>query len=1253
MHHFDVPSSRLADLSDGDFRELVARLCEAERERQGGHRNEVHWGGSQTTPDGGLDVVVEAIGPFIPMGALHRRHVGIQVKKEDLRGAKISSEMRPNGRVRTLLADLAANAGSYLIVSASANCAKGTMIAERESAMRQAIADDPNADRLHVGYMDQNAVARWVSAHPSVAAWLRERLDLPTLRGWKSYGRWSSTPHGHDDELICGDGLVFRFPDGTEVRNMPDALNAMRTLVKDGRKALRIAGFSGVGKSRIAQALFEDWPVESPLSRSFALYADFGDDPDPSPKEMLRQLVESGKPHVLIVDNCPPEAHTALAEELSRKSGSVRLITIEYDVQLDRPTETDVVRIDTEGSEILRSLLRRRHPSLSDVDALRLADLAQGNARLGLALAAAMPMTGSLSSFEDTQLFNRLFWQRGKIDPLLEESAGVLSLVYSFDVEGVEKPDELAILAQLINVPRNSLFRQVAVLQKRGLAQARGRWRAILPHALANRLAKETLASVPRTDLLDAFASSKRLRRSFARRLSYLHDADEAIRIVEDWTKDGGPLAGAAASLDLLDIVGHLVPHHTLCIVDALISAGSPRSWDSFRADPVTRVLMRIARDEAFFAPVCDRLVVIIRAFPEAKKNVENALAALFQLRLSGTKAKTQVRQAVAKAHLTHPDETVQKIGVEMVRSALIIEHFSSHGFLHDDALPEPYGWWPKNDEAMEWYASWYDLAVGSALNGHPYIRVMLRAVLASRAGGIWRRVPSLRPAVVAGMKRLHEAKEFHEGQAALIALISLSRRRREAFPQEDVEALTELITAMEPSDLPGKVRQELARAAKHDLDYDHDDHARARAEKESRLVDIGRELGVDIDTLKKVAPELLSSPGTIYHIGHGIAQGAHDWKAVWEILCEEYSGLGDAAKQPGILATFLHEIDPKDPIVADKLRRDALTLSGVRKIFGMLLPIGEMSQAQLEEVLRLAGDPSCEPFYLSRLLWERDRSLPDDFKASLLRVLSARPDGLTCAMNALNHLAMDDEGIAWSDSLADAATGAVISLVETGETNTNREYEVARVARRCLEGGDGTRAKAILAAVANRSNRRRLYRPDFHQVLGVIAELHSAEFLDWMTTEPQFEAFLDLHDGYEPSPMCQIPPEKLVAWCGDDPERWEKVSATLPPFAFNQSNMEEVPQMTETARVFFSSAPVSETVIRAFIERVSPMSWSGSRATVMERRLTALLQLRDDCDEQVQAIIDQAAVAISADIEAERAREAVRDREREQRFEH
>ena len=233
-----------------------------------------------------------------------------------------------------------------------------------------------------------------------------------------------------DDNVEMGHRSQGRLDIGQGVQHI-------RNHLRTSNKALRIVGLSGVGKTRVVQALFEDSVGTEPLDRSLAIYADLGTEPLPNPRQVLARLKAHDRPAVLVLDNCPATTHRLLAGEAS-DAADIRLITIEYDIREDKPELTTVIRVDAEGPEIVETLVARRHPSLDRRNARSIAEFSGGNARVALALANAVEDNENLSEFSDAQLFDRLFHQRGTQDQGLLAAAQTLALVYSFSVA----PDE-------------------------------------------------------------------------------------------------------------------------------------------------------------------------------------------------------------------------------------------------------------------------------------------------------------------------------------------------------------------------------------------------------------------------------------------------------------------------------------------------------------------------------------------------------------------------------------------------------------------------------------------------------------------------------------------------------------------------------------------------------------------------------------------------------------------------------------------
>ena len=122
--------------------------------------------------------------------------------------------------------------------------------------------------------------------------------------------------------------------------------------------SIRIVGLSGVGKTRLVQALFDGRVcIESePPSAENVIYVDLANDPNPSPRTMLKYLLEQGSDAIVVVDNCGTHDHGQLSRLATAQGSLIKLITIEYDVREDLPEETLCYRLEGLHLKLSRSL---------------------------------------------------------------------------------------------------------------------------------------------------------------------------------------------------------------------------------------------------------------------------------------------------------------------------------------------------------------------------------------------------------------------------------------------------------------------------------------------------------------------------------------------------------------------------------------------------------------------------------------------------------------------------------------------------------------------------------------------------------------------------------------------------------------------------------------------------------------------------------------------------------------------------------
>ncbi|ELI6438347.1 hypothetical protein RRM54_004161, partial [Aeromonas salmonicida subsp. salmonicida] len=416
---------------------------------------------------------------------------------------------------------------------------------------------------IHLDFFDRSKLVQWLRQHPSVMLWAKRILGQG-YSGWQPYGAWSNPPQGSVDTLISAPGVTINLPSGKGQKlAIQDAIGPMRELIRSTNKAVRITGLSGVGKTRIVQALFDETVGTDALDRTIAVYVDTGESPDPSATAMLDRLIAEGRRAIMILDNCPSELHTLLASKVAAK-GTISLITVEYDIRDDKPQTTEVIQIEAIGPEVAEQLLLRRFPSIGRSNARRIAEFSDGNTRVSLAIAERVEEGESLAQLSHAQLFNRLFEQRNHPDDDLREQAEILSLVYSFSVSTAEEgQNELEVLGSISGYSANQLFRATSKLSDRHIVQKRAHWRAILPHAIANRLASSALDSIPVDQLRATFeaAGRQRLLMSFAHRLGLLHEHPVAKEIAECWLQPDGLLGRLTELSDIYDkILNYIAP---------------------------------------------------------------------------------------------------------------------------------------------------------------------------------------------------------------------------------------------------------------------------------------------------------------------------------------------------------------------------------------------------------------------------------------------------------------------------------------------------------------------------------------------------------------------------------------------------------------------------------------------------------------------------------------------------------------------
>jgi hypothetical protein len=744
---FEITGNDVALLNDKDLRTLVGRLCESEVRNRELSPSSVTWSGDQNAADGGLDVRVALPDGAVIDGFVPRPATGFQVKSSDMPRAEILDEMRPKGTLRPVICDLANRSGAYIIAS-STGSTSDIALQNRRDAMKEAVRDLPNAAALTFEFYDRGRLATWVRQHAGLILWVREKIGR-SIHGWRSYGDWAYAPDGTEDKYLLDD--MPRFLANADARDgsLPasESIKRFRERLRNPRAVVRLVGLSGVGKTRFVQALFDHRVGENSLDPSIACYTNLADGPDPPPAILATDLIASRQRAILIVDNCPPDLHQRLSEQSRSPESLLSLITIEYDIREDQAEGTDVFLLQPSSTNLMETLVNNRFRGISPLDARTVAEFSGGNARIAIALASTIGKNETIAGLRDEELFRRLFQQRNEPSQSLLLAAQALSLVYSFQGEDVsDGPEgELRKLGALIGKSAQEMFQHVADLERRGLVQRRSRWRAVLPHAIANRLAAMAFQNIPFAGIQEHLANgdSPRLLKSFSRRLGFLDGNREARNVVMGWLKPKGLLEDLANLDDfhyeMFNNIAPVAPEATLSALErVLLDLTDPEA--PAKCKRYLHVLRLIAYEPALFERSV-KLIVKIGATENADDRESEAgrvLASLFPLYLSGTHATNEQRLKVIKSLVLSSDRKKEAIGLMAVKAMLEAWHYGPAYNFEFGARSRDYGYQPKNiDDAKQWFEKTLRFAEAHASTDEP-MASEVRTAIAQQFRGLW-----------------------------------------------------------------------------------------------------------------------------------------------------------------------------------------------------------------------------------------------------------------------------------------------------------------------------------------------------------------------------------------------------------------------------------------------------------------------------------------------------------------------------------
>lgn len=843
------------------------------------------------------------------------------------------------------------------------------------------------------------------------------------------------------------------------------------------------------------------------------------------------------------------------------------------------------------------------------------------------------------------------------------QAAETLALVYSFDGEDTSSSGELALLADLAGIEVAKLYGFVAELKSRSVIQSRGRWRALLPHAIANRLAAQAFERIP-LDRMDSFCASLplRLKKSFSRRLGYLHDNDQSRRAVERWLQPDGPLGDLLEADDdaahILRNIAPVSPEAVLRRIESEIDGPNSAILLHPRTSHRWQLTM-ILKSLAYAPELFDRATKALARFVAAETPDENhnsargAFQELFHLHLSGTLAPPDQRRALIQSFYEQGGEGI-RTGNLALDALLESGHFSSSSNFDFGARPRDFGWHPPTyGDIWNWYKD--GVALATSLGAEPSRRAEIKKIVSGNLRGILG-IKSCLEAVEGAVEAFLNDGEWIEGWLAIRGSLRFDGDGWQATVKERVEALEAKLRPTDPLNIARAYVME-GRSGFDLLDGDRSEEQDLSGAL-NRLADkaeaIGRDFGAETDLLQQFLPEVLSvnHAPRAFAFGMGLAASEMPNVEMWAILRTALLALPLDKRNASVLGGFIRTANAANPGFGSAILDEMSFDPEMAPHFVYLQAIAGIDEEAVARLRRAIASGHIEARYFYSLVSGAAASVSQSLVGSMLSELSASNGGIETALEILHMTvySLRQDGTPIERPLLDLGHQLLLRM-DYSDSHQAREYRVRQTIEDCYAGPAGEHgARELCQHIKRLISDKIIYAFSIDHVFEALFETQPLVALDEFLLGDESDDNDDpIYGGviFHRSPLDKVESTVLWSWADQEPKlRYPLVSRSISVFATDQLSDDTglSPQFLEGV----DRAPDRAEFLNSLRARMHPSGWSGNLSAVLDRRADLLQQLASRPDQAVQAwTVEQ-----TASLKKWANRERERETEREEAFE-
>jgi hypothetical protein len=450
------------------------------------------------------------------------------------------------------------------------------------------------------------------------------------------------------------------------------------------------------------------------------------------------------------------------------------------------------------------------------------------------------------------------------------------------------------------------------------------------------------------------------------------------------------------------------------------------------------------------------------------------------------------------------------------------------------------------------------------------------------------------------------------------------------------------------------------------EFDNSSDDKYRAAEDRlAATATELGESFAASDHTLDELGDDLFSNDWMPYRkaFGVGFAKGVHNYREGWQGLLEHLSNSSGSNHDFAVIGGFIEEVAANDIGLSRELLDECAEHPELQKVLVGLHPWNDFTEADLDRCIALLDQEETRTWMFGPILWRDNCShLPSQRLLELAQKLVMKSDGDDTLLEALSMKlhgedpAVDTLGPELRKLGLEAATKSL--LADHSDPGGSKDYRMENVVRAALsfDGNEAEKAEWV-DTIFSVVDERYGFIHSFEKAIETTAGLMPKEFLNrvFQGAEDQKHrrTYFIRHGGIRRCPLSKIDVADLIGWCQqrNEADVWGLLASGIKLWENGDGNRAGS-SITSSAVEFLAAAPEPEPVLHAYADRVTPSSWSGSRADVMQPRADAIAELKQHGRADIAKAAKSVSDRLAMEIERERVRDRQRDEEREQRFE-